>query len=172
MNERPTATNDRFTAFFSRMLRARWFVRAPIWLYRARLGALMGSRMLLLEHVGRMSGARRYAVLEVVDHPGPKRYIVVSGWGKGSQWFRNVTAEPRVRLGLGSHGPAPATAHVLGPDEAEAVFERYAVMHPKAWKRLAPTLPRLMAGELGDSAGDISPATAARVLPVVAFDLD
>ncbi|HTM84573.1 MAG TPA: nitroreductase family deazaflavin-dependent oxidoreductase, partial [Mycobacterium sp.] len=39
-------------------------MRAPIWLYRARLGALLGSRLLMLEHRGRTSGARRYVVLE------------------------------------------------------------------------------------------------------------
>jgi hypothetical protein len=46
-------------------------VRAPVWLYRARLGFVFGSRLLMLEHTGRKTGIRRYVVLETVDHPGP-----------------------------------------------------------------------------------------------------
>jgi hypothetical protein len=36
----------------ARLLRSRWLMRAPIWLYRARLGFLFRSRMLMLEHIG------------------------------------------------------------------------------------------------------------------------
>jgi hypothetical protein len=56
----------------ARLLRSRTLMRAPIWIYRARLGFLFGSRMLLLEHVGRKSGRRRQAVLEIVDQPKPE----------------------------------------------------------------------------------------------------
>lgn len=79
-------------AMAARLLRARWLVRAPIWLYRGRLGIVFGSRLLMLEHTGRTSGARRYAVLEVIDRPSPGRYVVSSGFGARAQWFRNVQA--------------------------------------------------------------------------------
>jgi hypothetical protein len=42
------------------LLRTRWLVRAPIWLYRARLGFVFRSQLLMLEHRGRKTGARRY----------------------------------------------------------------------------------------------------------------
>ncbi|WP_253900550.1 nitroreductase family deazaflavin-dependent oxidoreductase, partial [Mycobacterium asiaticum] len=80
------------------MLRSRKLVRAPIWIYRARAGALFGSRMLMLEHIGRTSGMPRYVVLEVVDHPRPDTYVVPSGFGRKAQWFRNIEANPRVRV--------------------------------------------------------------------------
>ncbi|HYO00348.1 MAG TPA: hypothetical protein VET27_00005, partial [Mycobacterium sp.] len=35
----------------------------------ARLGFLFGSRMSMLEHIARRSGAKRHLVLEVFDHP-------------------------------------------------------------------------------------------------------
>jgi hypothetical protein len=41
------------------LLRSRWFVRPPIWLFRAWRGFLFGGRLLLLEHFGRKSGATR-----------------------------------------------------------------------------------------------------------------
>lgn len=43
----------------ARLLRTRAFVRAPIPLYRAGLGFLLGPRLLMLEHIGRKPGARR-----------------------------------------------------------------------------------------------------------------
>src|ERR1051326_5078584 len=95
------------------LLRARWLVRAPVWLYRARLGVLVGPRFLMLEHTGRKSGTRRYVVLEVVEHPSPGTYLVVSGFGDRAQWFRNIRANPQVRVRTLSRRPAPATARIL-----------------------------------------------------------
>ena len=103
----------------------RALMRTPIWLYRARLGFLFGSRTLMLEHVGRKSGARRYVVLEVVGHPAPDTYVVASGFGGRAQWFRNLTANPRVRISITGHGPRPATARRLPAAEADAVLADY-----------------------------------------------
>jgi len=49
------------------LLHVRWFVRSPVAVYRARLGFIFGSRLLMLDHAGRSTGTRRYVVLEVVD---------------------------------------------------------------------------------------------------------
>ena len=68
-------------AWAAGLLRVRWLARAPIGLYRARLGFLLGSRLLMLEHLGRKSGARRYVVLEVVARPRPGTYVVASAFG-------------------------------------------------------------------------------------------
>jgi deazaflavin-dependent oxidoreductase (nitroreductase family) len=122
------------------LLRVRWLVRAPIWLYRARLGFLLGSRILMLEHTGRTTGARRYVVLEVIDHPRPGTYVVVSGFGTRAQWFRNVRASPRVRVYARGRQPAPATARLLTSDETAAALAGYAAGHPRAWAALKPVL--------------------------------
>ncbi|MBN9619856.1 MAG: nitroreductase family deazaflavin-dependent oxidoreductase, partial [Actinobacteria bacterium] len=92
------------------LLGTRWIVRAPIWAYRARLGALFGSRLVLLEHRGRVSGARRYVVLEVVATPGPNTVVVASGFGARAQWYRNIQVDPHVRVTRGSHRSRPALA--------------------------------------------------------------
>jgi deazaflavin-dependent oxidoreductase (nitroreductase family) len=115
-------------------------MRAPIWLYRARLGALLGPRVILLEHLGRKTGVRRFAVLEVVDRPAPDRIVVASGFGERAQWFRNVAATPAVRVTRGSRRPARAVARVLPEDEARTVMRRYADRHPRAWERFRPIL--------------------------------
>ncbi len=46
----------------------RWLLRAPVWLYRLRLGGLLGDRFLMLTHIGRNSGQPHQSVLEVVGH--------------------------------------------------------------------------------------------------------
>jgi hypothetical protein len=45
----------------------RW-LRMPIWLYRLRLGWLLGNRFLMLTHIVRKSGQPPQSVLEVVGH--------------------------------------------------------------------------------------------------------
>lgn len=126
----------------ARILRTRWAVRAPIWLYRAGLGFLFGARLLMLQHVGRRSGAARFVVLEVVDRPAPDRYIVVSGFGTKAQWYRNIQANPQVHVSAGTKRAVPATATPLSDTESAAALDRYITRHPRAWKNLRATIER------------------------------
>lgn len=96
--------------------------------------------MLMLEHIGRKSGARRYVVLEIVESRGPGRYVIVSGFGAQSQWYRNVIANPQVRVSTGFRRSLGARATPIAAAEVEAVLDRYAAQHPRAWRRLEPTL--------------------------------
>lgn len=118
--------------------------------------------MLMLEHVGRSSGLRRYVVLEVVDHPAPGRYVVVSGFGDRAQWFRNVAAHPQVRVYLGSDAPAPAMANRLDGGAAAAALGRYAAAHPRAWAKLRPVLEETLGVRIAEHGAD---------LPMVSIDL-
>ncbi len=163
MPEDPTSPRRSSTARLAAgLLRTRWLVRAPIWAYRARLGILFGRRLLMLEHLGRSSGLRRYVVLEVVDRT-PGHYVVVSGFGERAQWFRNVQANPRVRIWVGSRGPRRANARRMGTEEAAHSLERYAVQHPRAWARLAPVLESTLGARI-DAQGTN--------LPMVDLELD
>ena len=132
-----------------RLLRLRPLVRAPIWIYKARAGVVFGSRILMLEHLGRKSGARRHAVLEVVEHT-PDSYVVASGFGRKAQWFRNIQANPRVRVYAGSRRPARATARVLDQAEADRALAAYRSRHPQAWEQFKPVLE----GTLGTTITD------------------
>jgi deazaflavin-dependent oxidoreductase (nitroreductase family) len=127
---------SRSSEVLGRLLKTRWFVRAPIYLYKLRLGGLFGRRMLLLEHIGRKSGGRRYAVLEVVDHPRTDEYVIVSGFGEHAQWYRNVVANPHVRVSVGVRRNVPALATPLTSDAVEKTVERYAERHPRTWRAL------------------------------------
>ncbi|CCF61889.1 nitroreductase family deazaflavin-dependent oxidoreductase [Nocardia cyriacigeorgica] len=120
----------------AKLLRTRWFVRAPIWVFRARLGFLFGGRLLLLEHRGRKSGQVRYVVLETVDRPDADTVVIASGFGPTSQWYRNLLAEPHCRVSVGWRHRAPAVARMLDIEETAAVLAGYRVRHPKAYQEL------------------------------------
>lgn len=158
----PAQTPSPTTAAAARLLGTRWFARAPVWAYRARLGFLFGSRLLMLEHTGRKTGIRRYAVLEAVDHPDPATYIVAAGFGDRAQWLRNVRTSPRVRIWTGSRRPADATARPLTPQETAAALTAYARRHPRAWAALKPVFETTLGTRI-DADGTS--------LPMIALDL-
>jgi deazaflavin-dependent oxidoreductase (nitroreductase family) len=145
----------------ARLLRTRWLVRGPIWLYRARLGVMCGQRLLMLEHLGRVSGRRRYVVLEVIDNSA-NRYIVAAGFGEKTQWLRNIEANPQVRVSVGARVRVPAQARRLSSTEATAALQSYARRHPRAWARLAPVLEATLGARI-DRDGTS--------LPMVSLDL-
>ncbi len=128
----------------ARVLRSRPLMRAPRHVYRAGLGAVFGSRLLMLEHIGRRSGLRREVVLEVVGHPGADRYVVVSGFGGRAQWFRNVQSDPRVRVSVGRLRSVPARARELDATEAGQVLTAYVERHRRAWSWFGPVLERTL----------------------------
>ncbi len=144
------------------VLHSRKLTRAPIWVYRARLGAFFGSRMLMLEHTGRRTGAPRYVVLEVIDHPGPGSYIVASGFGTRAQWFKNIQASPKVKISVAGRRSVPAVARHLTTAEADAALQSYIARHPGAWSALKPAIE----GALGQPISEHDTA-----LPMVEFSL-
>ncbi|WP_028478425.1 nitroreductase family deazaflavin-dependent oxidoreductase [Nocardia sp. CNY236] len=130
------ATTESSGALGARAMRTRWLVRAPIRLYRAGLGFVFGPKLLMLEHIGRRSGARRYVVLEVVDRPARDEYVIVSGFGARAQWYRNIRVHSRARVWTGLRRGLPATAIELTRDEAATALDEYIRRHPRAWKKL------------------------------------
>ncbi len=115
----------------------RWLFKAPIWLYRLRLGWLLGRRFLLLEHRGRKSGRLYRTVLEVIGHePTSETYYVIAGFGKRSDWLLNVQAHPQVTITVGTQH-IPARARVLAPQEGARVLGEFARRYPKEVEMLA-----------------------------------
>jgi deazaflavin-dependent oxidoreductase (nitroreductase family) len=146
-----TRPSSLFDTAGARLLRSRRLTRAPIWIYKTRAGAVLGSRLIMLEHIGRKSGARRDVVLEVFDHPSPDTYVVASGFGDKAQWFRNVRANPRVRVYAGSRAPAPATARVLNQEEADRMLAGYISRHPRAWAQFKGILEETLSSEITET---------------------
>ncbi len=110
--------------------------RAPIWLYRLKLGGLVKNRMLLLHHTGRVSGKPRQNMLEIVkrDEENDIHYIA-SGFGKRADWYRNVVNTPAVTITVGWE-EKKVTAVPLPADESSAMMVEYAHRNPRAAKTL------------------------------------
>jgi deazaflavin-dependent oxidoreductase (nitroreductase family) len=102
-----------------------YFCRAPVYLYRWRLGWLFGNRLLLLTHTGRRTGLRRRTVLEVVEYrkKGPE-VVVVNGFGPDCDWVRNIEAKPGEEVVVGSRHFV-ACHRFLGEEEAMKVIQGY-----------------------------------------------
>lgn len=116
-------------------------LRAPIWLYRARLGWLTGHRLLYLAHRGRRTGARREVVVETVHYdPAIPEVTVVAAWGGNPDWYRNLQAAPAIEVRLGRHRWQQPRHRFLGATETRQTLLAYQHAHPHAWKRLAPLL--------------------------------
>lgn len=114
----------------------KWFLHAPTWLFRARLGFLMGKRMIMIEHRGRRSGNLYRTVLEVAGRgDGDDTYIVTSGTGKGADWYRNIQAGGVDAVWVGAKRHMAAVRY-LDSAEAGVVFLAYETDHPKAAKVL------------------------------------
>ncbi len=109
---------------------SRAFFRAPIYMYKAGLGWLMGTHFLLLNHVGRKSGLPRQAVLEVVTYQEERdSYVVTAGFGKKTDWYKNVLAHPEVSVQVGRR-KIEATAEQLTPEEAGKAFLEFVKNNP------------------------------------------
>lgn len=105
---------------------AMWYLfRAPVYLYRWHLGWMLGHRLLLLTHVGRRTGLRRQTVLEVVEYrkQGPEA-VVVNGFGRDSDWVRNIEATHREEVTVGGLHFA-ASHRFLDEEEAARVMRDY-----------------------------------------------
>jgi deazaflavin-dependent oxidoreductase (nitroreductase family) len=103
-----------------------WYLfRAPVYLYRWRLGWLFGHRLLLLTRIGRRTGLRRQTVLEVVEYrkEGPE-VVVANGFGPDSDWLRNIEARPGEEVTVGSRHFV-ASHRFLSEDEAMRVIQGY-----------------------------------------------
>src|SRR5215471_15191337 len=81
----------------------RCLFRAPAYLYRWKCSWLLGRRFLMLVHIGRRTGLRRYTVLEVIEYrkEGPEA-VVMSAFGRNADWLRNIEANPGAEVIIGS----------------------------------------------------------------------
>jgi deazaflavin-dependent oxidoreductase (nitroreductase family) len=138
--------------------------RLPIWLYRLRLGRLLGHRALLLIHTGRVSGSPRHAVLEVIKYDADTNtHYVASGFGEKANWFQNITQTPHVTIRVAGDG-IPVLAERLSLSEAEITFKDYHQRHPKALAGLA----KMIGYQLSQNEAEIMDFFS-REIPIITF---
>ena len=144
----------------ARLLETRWLMRMPIPLYRAGLGWIFGARLVMIEHLGRVSRRPRYAVVEVVERER-NAIRVASGFGTSSQWYRNLRANPAAYLSTGRARRVEAAVRLLGAEESAAVLARYAAAHPQAYETLSGAMDYAAGGEVFIPVVEFTPPSAA-----------
>jgi len=134
--------------------------RLPIWLFHAHLGWIMGHRFLLLAHTGRKTGLLRQNVLEIVRFDkNTGACVVASGWGVKSDWFQNITANPKIVYQVQNKRMAGIAERLTPAEGAQELFE-YARHYPLAFRELA----RFMGYRVNGSEEDIR--AVGRTLPM------
>jgi deazaflavin-dependent oxidoreductase (nitroreductase family) len=124
---------------------ARRVLRMPARLYDWNAGWLLGDRVLCLTHVGRRSGRRYQTMLEVIaTGSATGEVIVVTGFGRAADWYRNLQTQPAVEVAIGRRRFAPVH-RVLDEAEAAAVLADYESRHRWA----TPVLRRVLSWLVG-----------------------
>jgi len=142
----------------------RFGLRLPIWLFRLKLGWLLGNRFLLLTHTGRTSGKQRQTVIEVVRHDKETdAYYVVSGWAEKSNWYQNIRKLPEVTIQVGRR-KFQAQAEFIPYAQAEEIMQAYARENPTAFRELN----KLFLGKRVESAVEAA-RSIAKKMPMVVF---
>ena len=120
---------------------SRALFRAPIYLYRLGLGWLFGKRILLLNHIGRVSGKQRQVILEVVEHdPTNGTFVVASGWGPTAAWYRNILHRPQVSVQVGRRTiPVTVTTPSTSPSARSAGAFRLSGTKPRSMRTVSPS---------------------------------
>jgi deazaflavin-dependent oxidoreductase (nitroreductase family) len=112
----------------------RLFFRSPLLLYRLGLGGLglggLTGKRIMLTTVGRKSGKRRRAAVDIIRHDADSdTYYVISVWGERSDWYRNLLVNPSLRAQVGWRS-FTARATPLPDSDAGEMMAEYAHRHP------------------------------------------
>lgn len=143
----------------------RLFLRLPIFLYRIKLGWLLGHRFVLLNHIGRKSGQVRQTVVEVIGYEKEAgRVYIASGWGYKSNWYQNLVAHPELTIQLGKN-KMKVLAQTLSPEESVKVLLDYRQRHPFAARELS----RFIGLEMIKSSPDEIKEYVEKSLPIIAL---
>jgi deazaflavin-dependent oxidoreductase (nitroreductase family) len=142
-------------------------LRIPTAIYRVHGGRLLGHRFLLLVHRGRHSGRHYRTVLEVVEwDPRSREAIVMSGFGKRADWYRNAIAGGVVEVQIAGTRLSPRARPLTQGDAARAV-----AAYERRTRLIAPVV-RLVFSRLAGLDYDGSAEARARlvsILPLVSL---
>jgi deazaflavin-dependent oxidoreductase (nitroreductase family) len=140
--------------------------RLPVWLYRWGLGGLMGKRAIYFEHKGRISGALRRTVVEIIRYdPEADCYYIVSGYGEKADWYKNILKRPRIKAQVGGRR-FDAIAERLSQERALAEFQDYTRRYPNALKYLG----RLLGLQIKGTEEEL--VSLSQILPVMAIKVE
>ncbi len=105
--------------------------------YALGLGPLLGPLILLLTTTGRKSGRPRVTPLQYEEIDGC--FYIGAMRGRGADWFRNLSADPRVQLQVGARRFSAVAQPITNPSTIADFLELRIRRHP----RMIPLILRL-----------------------------
>lgn len=114
-------------------------LRLPLLFRRIGLGILIPRNVLILTTTGRRSGRPHQTPVEFSPGPGEDVYLVMSGWDGHTDWYRNLCADPCVRVWLRGR-EWEARAERVPDIEVAALLRKLAEWEPasnRMWSRWA-----------------------------------
>ncbi len=142
---------------------AKEFFRIPLYLYQLGWGPALGwIPLLVLTSKGRASGEARHVVVEYRRH-GNKCYVV-SGWGKHTDWYKNVMENPRVTLQIGGDVLDAKTEAVDNPAEVLSVLYMFS-RNSWIYETMFAQMSSAPAGNLNSLADVVDEFTVVRLEP-------
>jgi deazaflavin-dependent oxidoreductase (nitroreductase family) len=146
----------------------RFVFRLPVFLFRWKLGWVLGHRFLLIVHAGRRTGALHETVVEVLHYDASSgETVVMSGWGSRSDWFLNVEAAGTAEVIVGRRR-FPVTHRVLDIEQASRILADYERRNRWVFPVVRKVLGALVGWNYDGS--EESRRSLVRQLPLVAFD--
>lgn len=101
----------------------RLLLRGPALTYYGPLAELFRWRCIMrMTTTGRKTGQPR--TIGVSFMPDGDRFIIFSGWGVNSSWYRNIRANPRVTIKVGRHTMNAEGRLIADPAERAALMRR------------------------------------------------
>ena len=107
----------------------------PVQLWRLGLGPWLGRLFILITHTGRKSGLPRRTLVEL--HRIDGKTYAPSGFGRRSQWYRNIEVDPRVTIQTAAGTESCiairvtndkemlALLHEMGASAGQGILKRY-----------------------------------------------
>jgi deazaflavin-dependent oxidoreductase (nitroreductase family) len=141
-------------------------LKVPPLIYRGPIADLLKSRcVLVLTTRGRKTGQRRTTGVSFM--PLNDRLVVFSGWGRMSNWYRNVLANPEVEVQVGRKRMR-ATARLVPDPERRRQLMLQMQQRSRSCGPPRPMRPLLKLLKVFDYEGEITLAVAqGGDLPVV-----
>lgn len=101
----------------------RLMFKAPLILWRMGFGPVIGRVMLVLTHTGRKSGLPRHTMVEY--HILDSVKYVPCAFGPRSDWYKNITADPRVTIQTARSSERSLAVRVTDDQELLAVYDLF-----------------------------------------------
>jgi deazaflavin-dependent oxidoreductase (nitroreductase family) len=141
-------------------------LKVPVFVYHGLIADVLRSRcVMLLTTLGRRSGRPRTGGVSFM--PLDDHYVVFSGWGVTSNWYRNLLANPEVSIKVGRK-QMRATARVVEDPARRRALMLQMQARSGGCGPPRPMRPLLKLTGVFDYQGEIDMAVAAGgALPVV-----